>query len=52
MLPRLLREIYAAAAGGSPDEWIPLDAAMREERHVAVLIRPVRIYSSPHGSGA
>lgn len=51
-LPRLLPEIYAAAAGGSPDEWVPLDAVMREERHVAALILPVRIYSSPFGSGA
>ena len=43
-LPRLLREIYATAAGGTPDDWAQLDEAMTSERHTAVLVRPVRTY--------
>jgi PPOX class probable F420-dependent enzyme len=46
-LPGLLREVYAAAAGGSPDDWRALDATMAHEGHTAVLIQPIRIYSSP-----
>jgi hypothetical protein len=46
-LPRLLCEIYAAAVGGSPDEWTDLGSVMAAERHTAVLIRPVRVYSNP-----
>jgi PPOX class probable F420-dependent enzyme len=46
-LPRLLREIYAAAAGGTADDWAELDEVMAAERHTAVLIRPARIYSNP-----
>ena len=45
-LPQLLREIYASAAGGSPDDWRELDAVMAEEGHTAVLLRPIRSYSS------
>jgi hypothetical protein len=43
-LPRLLREVYATAAGGTPDDWAQLDEAMTSERHTAVLVRPVRTY--------
>lgn len=39
----LLREIFAAA-GGSHDDWPAYDAAMIEQRRLAVLIRPTRIY--------
>jgi hypothetical protein len=46
-LPRLLREIYASAVGGTPDQWAGLDARMAVERQTAVLVRPVRIYSNP-----
>ncbi len=45
-LPRLLREVYAAAAGGSPDDWQELDGIMADEGHTAVLVRPLRCYSS------
>jgi PPOX class probable F420-dependent enzyme len=45
-LPRLLREVYAAAAGGSPDDWQELDTVMAAEGHAAVVVRPVRCYSS------
>jgi hypothetical protein len=46
-LPRLLREVYAAAVGGNADDWGALDEVFTAERHTAVLIRPVRIYSNP-----
>ena len=46
-LPRLLREIYAAAVGGDPDDWAGMDDLVREEGHTAVLIRVERIYSNP-----
>ncbi len=39
----LLREIFVAA-GGSHDDWPEYDAAMLEQRRVAVLVRPTRIY--------
>jgi PPOX class probable F420-dependent enzyme len=43
-IPQLLREVYAAAAGGTPDEWAALDEAMLAERHTAALIRPIGAY--------
>lgn len=43
----LLREIYAAAVGGTADDWAELDAFFAAERHTAVLIRPDRIYANP-----
>lgn len=46
-VPRLLREVYAAAVGGTQDDWGELDQVMAAERHVAVLVRPVRTYSNP-----
>ena len=46
-VPRLLREVYAAAVGGTQEEWTDLDATMAAERHTAVLVRPLRIYSNP-----
>jgi hypothetical protein len=45
-VPELLRQVYAAAVGGSADDWAALDTVFGVERHVAVLIRPVRIYSN------
>ncbi len=44
---RLLREIYAAAVGGSHEEWAELDSVMTAERHTGVLIRPARVYTNP-----
>jgi PPOX class probable F420-dependent enzyme len=41
----LLREVFTAC-GGTHDDWDAYDTAMREERRVAVLIRPTRIYGS------
>jgi hypothetical protein len=43
----LMRRIYAAAVGGTEDEWAHLDEVMTSERHTAVLIRPVRVYAGP-----
>jgi hypothetical protein len=47
--PRLLRDVYAAAVGGTHDDWAELDRVMAAERHTAVLIRPSRLYSNPGG---
>lgn len=46
-VPQLLREVYAAAVGGTSDDWGALDEVFTAERHTAVLIRPVRVYSNP-----
>jgi hypothetical protein len=43
---RLLREIYAAAAGGDPDDWRTLDDVIEQERHTAVLVTIRRMYSN------
>lgn len=41
----LLRQVFAAA-GGTHDDWDTYDAVMAAERRVAVLVRPVRVYSN------
>jgi len=46
-LPRLLRAVYAAAVGGSETDWAGLDTVMASERHTAVLVHPIRVYSNP-----
>lgn len=43
-VPRLLRMVYAAAVGGSPDDWAELDESMAAEGHTAVLVRARRVY--------
>jgi PPOX class probable F420-dependent enzyme len=48
-VPRLLRTVYAAAVGGSQEDWAALDEEMATEGHTAVLVRPARIYSNPGG---
>lgn len=40
----IIRQIYAAAVGGRPDDWSDLDAAFVEEGHTAVLVTAIRIY--------
>jgi PPOX class probable F420-dependent enzyme len=50
-IPRLLREVYAAAAGGNANEWAALDDSMAAERHTAVLIRPIRTYPKDEPNG-
>ena len=49
-VPRLLREVYAAAVGSTEDQWVELDATMAAERHTAVLFRALHVYSNPAGS--
>jgi hypothetical protein len=44
---QLLRKVYAAAVGGTADDWAGMDAEMAAERHTAALVRPIRIYSNP-----
>jgi PPOX class probable F420-dependent enzyme len=43
-MPRLVREVYAAAAGGVPDDWHDLDEVIAAERHTVVLLRVHRVY--------
>ena len=43
-LPRVLRTVYAAAVGGTTDDWASLDESMAAERHTAVLVRVARLY--------
>jgi PPOX class probable F420-dependent enzyme len=42
-LPQLLRDIFVAA-GGTHDDWDEYDRVMREQRRVAVLMAPRRVY--------
>lgn len=42
-IPGLLRAVFVAA-GGTHDDWPVYDRVMAEERRVAVLVRPERIY--------
>jgi len=44
---RLIRCIYAAAVGGTEEDWSALDDEFESEAHTAVLIRPERSYSNP-----
>jgi PPOX class probable F420-dependent enzyme len=44
-LGRLLRDVFTAA-GGTHDDWDAYDATMREQRRVAVLVAPTRIYGN------
>jgi PPOX class probable F420-dependent enzyme len=48
-LPRLLRDIYAAAGGSHPD-MDEYDRVMAAERRTAVLVRPGRFTSNPAGA--
>jgi hypothetical protein len=44
-LRALLRDVFAAAIGGSPDDWQAHADNMMLEGHVVVLLRPTRLYS-------
>ena len=46
-LTELLRAVYAAAVGGSAEDWATLDGTFAIEGHTAVLVRPTRIYTNP-----
>jgi len=43
----VFHEIYAAAIGGTPEDWAARDDAIEREKHTAVLVRPTRVYSNP-----
>jgi hypothetical protein len=43
----LVRQIYAAAVGGAPEDWAELDDVFVTEGHTAVLVHPRRVYSNP-----
>jgi PPOX class probable F420-dependent enzyme len=47
-LPMLLREVFTGA-GGTHDDWATYDRVMAEERRVAILITPDRIYGNAGG---
>jgi PPOX class probable F420-dependent enzyme len=44
-VPELLRAVFRAA-GGSHDDWVTFDRVMADERRVAVLVTPTRVYSN------
>jgi len=44
-LPGLLRAVFQAA-GGTHDDWATFDRVMADERRVAVLVTPTRVYSN------
>ena len=44
-LPELLRAVFRAA-GGTHDDWDAYDRTMAEDRRVAVLVTPTRVYSN------
>ncbi len=44
-VPGLLRDVFVAA-GGTHDDWDEYDRVMAEQRRLAVLIRPGRVYGS------
>lgn len=44
-LPGLLRDVFTAA-GGTHDDWDAYDRTMVEQRRVAVLVTPTRMYPS------
>jgi PPOX class probable F420-dependent enzyme len=45
-VPQLLRDVFTAA-GGTHDDWDEYDRVMAEERRLAVLVHPQRVYSNP-----
>jgi hypothetical protein len=46
-VPSLVHAIYVAAIGGTEGQWAQRDDAIEQERHTAVLLRPLRMYSNP-----
>lgn len=42
----LFHEIYSQAIGGTPDDWTSRDNVIEAEGHVAVVVTPLRVYSS------
>jgi PPOX class probable F420-dependent enzyme len=48
-VPQLLRDVFIAA-GGSHEDWDEYDRVMAQERRLAVLVHPERVYSNPPGA--
>jgi hypothetical protein len=48
-VPQLLRDVFTAA-GGSHEDWDEYDRVMAQERRLAVLVHPERVYSNPPGA--
>jgi hypothetical protein len=51
-LHRLIPEIHAGAAGGSPDDWHELDAVTADDGHTAVLVGRFAANTAPRGDSA
>jgi PPOX class probable F420-dependent enzyme len=47
-LPPLLRDVFRGA-GGTHDDWPTYDQVMAQERRLAVLVRPERVYGNHQG---
>jgi PPOX class probable F420-dependent enzyme len=45
-IPQVLREVFSSA-GGTHDDWDEYDRVMAEQRRLAVLVSPERVYSNP-----
>jgi PPOX class probable F420-dependent enzyme len=45
-VPQLLRDVFSAA-GGTHGDWDEYDRVMADERRLAVLVHPERVYSNP-----
>jgi len=48
-VPGLLRRVFQGA-GGTHDDWPTYDRVMAEERRLAVLVRPERVYGNHQGA--
>ncbi len=47
-VPQVLRDVFSAA-GGTHDDWDEYDRVMADQRRLAVLVSPERVYSNPGG---
>jgi PPOX class probable F420-dependent enzyme len=45
-VPQVLRDVFTAA-GGTHDDWDEYDRVMADQRRLAVLVSPERVYSNP-----
>ena len=45
-VPQVLRDVFSAA-GGTHDDWDEYDRVMADQRRLAVLVSPERVYSNP-----
>jgi PPOX class probable F420-dependent enzyme len=45
-VPQVLRDVFSAA-GGTHDDWDEYDRVMADQRRLALLVSPERVYSNP-----